>query len=815
MTEAPFIKIVAKMHFVQDATPKHRKWMYCAVRLIALFAVCALALPACKENPYRFDVVPMPVGSSSLIRAGYHGDQKSWACIDKIHDEYLTQWQSVVQREMTSIIASISKRSNPFDPRMHGSWMQDVEFMEQLRKRHGTLLSQLSLLDQNLFAQWSDCVGADHAAMMEGLAMDRAIACAKSVATPGAPSFVDLREVLTNLKFTTEQRALFDEQMSIYTRALLPAANAFAAATIRRPMDGNDDAINLAKSKITALNVRTIEMLQGIADQDVVDRFKIGFVNQESWKPTDWQKAAPLLMVRLPNLQQTQRVEIAKIVLEWEKEDRELALKIATAMLRGKDDPRAQLSKDARQELLKQRNMAMIKVAGDQYKDSLAPLRKQSGQQLRDSISALLPVDSLNDVFAVLTLPPPDATPDGWPIRKSAETFALFLPPDFQSWVESRLRPLQPHGDTETAVSITLLGDSVEAWNKTFQEHLITIKQTEERMKDVSSTDVSLPEAQRRLRALVSDVDSARNALTKIEDDTIAELAAVLGLDPSDPRVERLRIERVVAAANIDWRKIPMGSLLKIDREATIDLPTAFAQAQLSPEAGAITDSAIIDAAVPLVESSDRLRTCTIDALRSFVLNVKKISLEYKFEEENQALGEELFHELLTSANKSVEASARARIDIQHGILQDTCSALPDDDARELKQAYWRFAYPEIFYDRHPAEYMLGQLMAELPQDESREQATRLLQTRQNAQDELLNRIIDARKLWVNNDFAINKNNFDQLQRRAPALAILLNVREEINVRALREMALMAGKDSTAWSKLTEWVDTPWHYSAN
>ena len=815
MTEAPFIKIVAKMHFVQDATPKHRKWMYCAVRLIALFAVCALALPACKENPYRFDVVPMPVGSSSLIRAGYHGDQKSWACIDKIHDEYLTKWQSVVQREMTSIIASISKRSNPFDPRMQGSWMKDVEFMEQLRNRHGTLLSQLSLLDQNLFTQWSDCVGADYAAMIEAISMDRAIACAKSVATPGAPSFVDLREVLTNLKFTTEQRALFDEQMSIYTRALLPAANAFAAATIRRPMDGNDDAINLAKSKITALNVRTIEMLQGIADQDVVDRFKIGFVNQESWKPTDWQKAAPLLMVRLPNLQQTQRVEIAKIVLEWEKEDRELALKIATAMLRGKDDPRAQLSKDARQELLKQRNMAMIKVAGDQYKDSLAPLRKQSGQQLRDSISALLPVDSLNDVFAVLTLPPPDATPDGWPIRKSAETFALFLPPDFQSWVESRLRPLQPHGDTETAVSITLLGDSVEAWNKTFQEHLITIKQTEERMKDVSSTDVSLPEAQRRLRALVSDVDSARNALTKIEDDTIAELAAVLGLDPSDPRVERLRIERVVAAANIDWRKIPMGSLLKIDREATIDLPTAFAQAQLSPEACAITDSAIIDAAVPLVESSDRLRTCTIDALRSFVLNVKKISLEYKFEEENQALGEELFHELLTSANKSVEASARARIDIQHGILQDTCSALPDDDARELKQAYWRFAYPEIFYDRHPAEYMLGQLMAELPQDESREQATRLLQTRQNAQDELLNRIIDARKLWVNNDFAINKNNFDQLQRRAPALAILLNVREEINVRALREMALMAGKDSTAWSKLTEWVDTPWHYSAN
>jgi hypothetical protein len=61
----------------------------------------------------------------------------------------------------------------------------------------------------------------------------------------------------------------------------------------------------------------------------------------------------------------------------------------------------------------------------------------------------------------------------------------------------------------------------------------------------------------------------------------------------------------------------------------------------------------------------------------------------------------------------------------------------------------------------------------------------------------------------------MGKSNFDQLQRRAPALAILLNVREEINVRALREMALLAGENSNAWSKLTEWVDTPWHYSAN
>ena len=794
---------------------QHLKQLPRFMRWTIILVGCMLALPACKENPYRFDVVPMPVGSSSLIRAGYHGDQKSWACIDKLHDEYLTQWQSVVQREMTSIIASISKRSNPFDPRMQGSWMQDVEFMEQLRKRHGTLLSQLSLLDQNLFAQWSDCVGADHAAMMEGLAMDRAIACAKSVATPGAPSFVDLREILTNLKFTPEQRALFDEQMSIYARALLPAANAFAAASIRRPMDGNDDAINLAKSKITALNVRTIEMLQGIADQDVVDRFKIGFVNQDSWKPTDWQKAAPLLMVRLPNLQQTQRVEIAKIVLEWEKDDRELALRIATAMLRGKDDPRAQLAKDARQELLKQRNMAMIKVAGDQYKDSFAPLRKQSGQQLRDSISALLPVDSLDDVFAVITLPPPDATPDGWPIRKSAETFALFLPPDFQSWVESRLRPLQPHGDTETAVSMTLLADSVESWNTTFEAHAVKIKLAEDRMKEASSPDMSVPELQRRLRVLVSEVDSARNALTKIEDDTIAELAAVLGLDPNDARVERLRIERAVSASNIDWRKIPMGSLMKIDREATIDVPTAFAQAKLSPEASAITDDAIRDSAVALVESSDRLRNASIDALRSFVLNMKKMMMEFKFDETDQVASEERLREIIAAATKSVQPSARARVTVQQELLHDTCLALSSDDARELKQAYWRFAYPEIFYDRHPADALFDVIMAQLPQNESRENADKLLDLRQSAQDELLNKIIDARKLWANDDFTLSKNNFDQLQRRAPALAILLDVREEINVRALRELALMAGEDSNAWSKLTEWVDTPWHYSAN
>jgi len=484
-------------------------------------------------------------------------------------------------------------------------------------------------------------------------------------------------------------------------------------------------------------------------------------------------------------------------------------------MLRGKDDPRAQLSKDARQELFKQRNMAMVKIAGDQFKDLLAPLRKQSGQQLRDSIAALLPSETLNDVFAVLAPEPPDAVPDGWPIRKSSETFALFLPPDFQPWVESRLRPLQPHGDTETAVSMMLLADSVESWNTTFEAHAVKIKVAEDRMKEASSPDMSVPELQRRLRALVSEVDSARNALTKIEDDTIAELAAVLGLDPSHPRVERLRIERAVTASNIDWRKIPMGSLLKIDREATIDVPTAFAQAKLSPEASAITDAAIIDSAVALVESSDRLRTATIDALRSFVLNMKKMMMEFKFDEKDQVASEERLREILTAATKSVEPTVRARVAVQQELLQDTCLALSSDDARELKQAYWRFAYPEIFYDRHPADDMFDQMMGELKQNESRQNADKLLALRQSAQDELLKKIIDARKLWANDDFTISKNNFDQLQRRAPSLAILLNVREEINVRALRELALMAGEDSSAWSKLTEWVETPWIYSEN
>ena len=649
--------------------------------------------------------------------------------------------------------------------------------------------------------------------MMEDLSLDRAIACAKCVADPANQSFVDLRDVFSAITVEVEQRALFDTYMKTYARDLLPAAKAFAEAVIRRPMDGNDIATNLARDKIVALNARTIEMMQGVADRDLADRFKIEFVNQESWKPTDWQKVAPLLIVRLPNLPQTQRVKIAKIVLEWEKDDRELALRIASAMVRSKDDPRAQLAKDARKELLKKRNMDMIKAAGDEYKDALSPLRKQSGQQLLDSIAALLPNESLSDVFAVIAQPPPDADADGWPIRKSAETFALFLPPDFQPWAQSRLRMLLPHNDRENSASIMLLADSVENWEKIFQDHSVKIKETEDRMKNAGSSDISVLELQRRLRTLVSQVDAARNALTQIEDDTIAELAAVLGLDPDHPRVERLRIERMVAASNIDWRKVPMGSLIKIDREATIDLPTAFAQAKLSPAASAITDVAIRDAAVALVESSDRLRTDTIDALRSFVLNMKRLSLESKDAEIDPYASEERLREILALAAKSVQPSSRARVAIHQEILNDTSIALGSDDARELKCSYWRFAYPEIFYDRHPADALLNEFMAELPQTESREQATTLLNTRQQAQDDLLNRIIDARKLWSNDDFNMSKDNFDQLQRRAPVLALLLNMRDEINVRTLREMALLAGSDSKAWDKLTQWVETPWFYS--
>ena len=189
--------------------------------------------------------------------------------------------------------------------------------------------------------------------------------------------------------------------------------------------------------------------------------------------------------------------------------------------------------------------------------------------------------------------------------------------------------------------------------------------------------------------------------------------------------------------------------------------------------------------------------------------------MEFKFDENDQVASEERLREIIAAATKSVQPSARARVTVQQELLHDTCLALSSDDARELKQAYWRFAYPEIFYDRHPADALFDVIMAQLPQNESRENADKLLDLRQSAQDELLNKIIDARKLWANDDFTLSKNNFDQLQRRAPALAILLDVREEINVRALRELALMAGEDSNAWSKLTEWVDTPWHYSAN
>jgi hypothetical protein len=785
-----------------------------AARTALLLAVCAIAMPACKRTPYRFDVIPLPLGTSCLIRAGFHGDQASWACIDHAHDEYLAQWQAVVQREMTGITSAIRSRSNALDVDLEGSWLKDVDFMEQLRRRHAALLTQLTALDQNLFSQWGACLGEAHAAMIEDLAMDRAIARAKSVSSPGERAFIDLREVLSELKLPPEQRAPFEERMRAYAHELLPAAEQFAAAHVRRPIDGNDEAVNKAADRIAAINLRTLESLQGVGDADIVDRLKIGFVNQDSWRPTEWQKVAPLLIIRLPNLEQAQRVEIARIVHDWEQEDRAIALRIAAAMARGKDDPRAKLARDARQELMKQRNLAMIKVAEKQYPGQLSSLYKQSGNQLRSTIAALLPGSDVGEVLAALPQPPPDAAPDGWPIRKSAETFALFLPPDFGPWVESRLRPLQPRKETDGAVSATVLADGVESWNKTFQEHFRRIKDAEDRMKEASSSDISVPEAQRRLRTLVTEVDAARNELTQVEDQTIAELAAVLSMDPNDPRIERLRIERAVTAANIDWRQIPMGSLLAIDREATIDVPAAFAQARLSPEAGAITDAAIIDAAVPLVETSDRLRVATIDALRSFVLNMKKMIMEFKFDDKDQAAGEAKLREVLASAARGVEPAARARVEVQQEILKGTCSSLNADDARELKRAYWQYAFPDLFYDRHPADDLFDQMLAEMPQDDRRNQAEQLAQTRQAALDELLARMIEARKLWANDNFQISKDNFAQMQRRAPALAILLTVRDEINTRALREAAMLEDPGSDAWIRLSRWVDAPWIHSS-
>jgi hypothetical protein len=390
------------------------------------------------------------------------------------------------------------------------------------------------------------------------------------------------------------------------------------------------------------------------------------------------------------------------------------------------------------------------------------------------------------------------------PVRAGANSLLQMLPPDFAAWAAIRL-PGLAEGDPDRSEPIRLLvQDAGERWTAEMQESIARLDPLTKPISEaIGAKEVSLNETQRRVRAAISEYDATRARLQQIEDDVFEGASAVAGLDRTDPRMERLRLERATEFAGLAWRDLPVHTLFRLDREATIDLPTVIEEMELSGGARAIADITLVDNAVEIIETAETLRASCIAALRSVVLDLKRASLRGASERE-------LIPEVaraVRSASVTVGIAARARMELQRALLQRICDAIDVTEARALRRAYWERAFPEIFVERRPSDSTIDRLVESLPpQGDRRAAAEALLEARAAALDAAIPDLVEARRQWLNDANRIERGTFTQIERQAPALGVALRVRDEINARLLRSLASLHGDDPTAWDAVSSWA---------
>jgi hypothetical protein len=799
----------------------------------ALATLLVATLAGCSAPDLRFDATPAPFSTGVLATLGLHDDPTAWGCVDVAHDRYLEQWRELARNEAREI----SERTRDLND-MFQSVDRDADgradIYEQLQRRHAQLLRRMETLDEGLLGDWSKCLGPEWNERLDALRVDRAIQRWRAVAEGGSASILDLRLLIPGLDFDDATRERLRMDMREYAARLEPLARQLAQARVEAPIarqreierqraaggkvdTGPIDAENGRRQRaaidgILQLDLATIDRLRGLMPDATLDRLRDAVVDaSDQGRPRFGMELLAPIAAELKPIDPATRSEIRTAIEAHELADRMLRDEFATIALRDPADRRLAEIRSQRRKILQALNAKVLSLLPESMQPSMKRVQGESVAELRREMDLILDPAVAARLQAQLPDPEPTAPVHRLPVRAGASSLLQMLPPDFAAWAAIRL-PSLAEGDPDRSEPIRLLvQDAGERWTTEMQESIARLDPLTKPISDaISARDVSLNETQRRVRAAISEYDATRARLQQIEDDVFESASAVAGLDRTDPRMERLRLERATEFAGLAWRDLPVHTLFRLDREATIDLPTVIEEMELSGGARAIADITLVDNAVGIIETAETLRASCIAALRSVVLDLKRASLR-------GASDRELIPEVgraVRSASVAVGIAAQARMDLQRSLLQRICDAIDPAEARALRRAYWERAFPELFVERRPVEPVIDRLVESLPpQGDRRAAAEALLDARAAALDAAIPELVEARRQWLSDANRIERGTFTQIERQAPALGMALRVRDEIHARLLRSLASLHGDDSVAWDAVASWMrERPYAY---
>jgi hypothetical protein len=811
--------------------PLPRLDVRCLLRRAAALALAALA--GCGGPEVRFDTTPAPLSTAALVSLGLHDDPAAWGCVDAAHDRYLQQWRELARNEARELSDRIREARGPLqlgDREANGM----ADLYEQFARRHAQLMRRLETLDDALLSDWSQCLGKDWSDRLDALRVDRSIQRARAVAESGGPSILDLRLMIPGLQFDDATREAIRREMLDYARKLEPMARQLAQSRLQAPLERQrelerqrsltekpelkafDEDLRRRERRIVdgmlQLGLETIERLQGALPEPSRERLRDALVDAaDQGRPRFGMELLAPIAVELKPIDDRTRGEIRTAMEAHETADRLLRERFAALAARDPADPSLAEIRAQRRQILRALNAKVLSLLPESMQPSMKRVQGESVAELRREMDLILDPAVASRLQAQLPDPEPSAPVHRLPVRNGTNSLLQMLPPDFAAWAAIRL-PGLAEGDLDRSEPIRLLvQDAGERWTAEMQTSLTRLEPLTKPIGDsLGDPQVSLNETQRRVRAAISEYDAIRASLQRIEDEVFESAAAVAGLQRTDPRMERLRVERATEFAGLAWRDLPVHTLFRLDREATIDLPTVVEEMELSAGARAIADMILVDNAVAVIESSEALRAACVAALRSVVLDLKRATLRGVPERQ---MGPEV-ERAVRAAAAGVAVVAQTRMELQRSLMQRIAEALTPTEARELRRAYWERAFPELFVERRPCEPVIDRLVESLPpQGDLRAAADALVEARAAALDAAIPDLVEARRQWMSDANRIGRGTFTQIERQAPALGVALRIRDEINARMLRSLASLHGDDAMAWEAVASWTrERPFAY---
>jgi hypothetical protein len=332
-----------------------------------------------------------------------------------------------------------------------------------------------------------------------------------------------------------------------------------------------------------------------------------------------------------------------------------------------------------------------------------------------------------------------------------------------------------------------ILEELVAAHRKSFQELEATafapLREAQKAFyADLPQTDA---EVESRLARMYGSRAAALVAIQQLDEQFFLDLEAML---PQDEAAVTAMLRARLSRQRDCFSRGHMGMFAVGDRNASasIDLTKLLAQLRPAPEALRETDPVLIGYERDLTG----LLKSRYEALLQSQRTQEQLSWDIQRAEEGQQMAVGMrYQEIMRDNGRRMQAINKSIVELNRAALPRLVEALPGDFGRQLRDAYERKAFPQVYDDSHSAQSRIDAALAlaELNADQRRDIESIALSFR-GGYDELSQQMVILSEQMDGNLAAFEPEDWREYTKRQSSISKLRFDRDEISATALRSL---------------------------